>query len=88
MILSVSQLNNLIKGILDSEPMLSKLMVRGEVSQIKTVRGYCYFTIKDETASADCFCLETTTIPAVGRTVIVESTPSYITVNVRLIFYV
>lgn len=88
MILSVSQLNNLIKGILDSEPMLSKLMVRGEVSQIKTVRGYCYFTIKDETASADCFCLENKNIPAVGRTVIVECTPSYYTVNGRLSFYV
>lgn len=88
MIISVSQLNNLIKGILDSEAMLSRLKVRGEISQLKRTQGYCYFTIKDENASADCFCVESLKLPLVGESVIVECSPSYHTGYGRLSFYV
>lgn len=52
--LSVSELNNLIKNIFDSEEMLFNISVVGEISSYKITRGVAYFTIKDEMSSLNC----------------------------------
>src|ERR671919_27732 len=45
--LSVSELNELIKGTLESE--LDGLWVQGEISNFRVApSGHCYFTLKDD----------------------------------------
>lgn len=46
---TVTQVNNYIKGILDDDRLLSRLYVRGELSNYKRYpSGHHYFTLKDE----------------------------------------
>ena len=53
--LSVSELNNLIKGLLEQEPSLSNVCVRGELSNYKIYpSGHHYFTLKDSESSLRC----------------------------------
>lgn len=53
--LSVSELNNLIKGLLEQEPLLSNVCVRGELSNYKIYpSGHHYFTLKDSESSLRC----------------------------------
>ena len=52
--LSVSELNNIIKNIFESEEMLFNISVVGEISSFKITRGVAYFTIKDEFSSLNC----------------------------------
>ena len=48
-ILSVSQLNDYLKMLLDGDPVLSAVWVRGEISNFTVPRsGHLYFTLKDE----------------------------------------
>lgn len=50
--LSVSELTALIKTMLDGEPLLQRIYVRGELSNYKVYpSGHHYFTIKDEGAT-------------------------------------
>ena len=54
-ILTVTQLNTLIKELLESEPLLSNLSVRGELSNYKIYpSGHHYFTLKDRESSLRC----------------------------------
>lgn len=51
-IYSVSELNNYVKGILDSNEDLKYLFVEGEISNYKAhYSGHLYMTIKDETSA-------------------------------------
>ena len=51
-ILTVTQLNTLIKELLESEPLLSNICVRGELSNYKIYpSGHHYFTLKDRESS-------------------------------------
>lgn len=51
-ILTVSELNNLIKMLLENEPLLSNIAVRGELSNYKIyTSGHHYFSLKDEGGS-------------------------------------
>lgn len=46
---TVTELNTLIKGLLDSEPFLSDIFVKGEISNFKAhSSGHYYFSLKDE----------------------------------------
>ena len=48
-VLTVTQLNMLTKGIIDSNPLLGKVAIRGEISNLSTPgSGHIYFTLKDE----------------------------------------
>jgi len=50
--LTVSQLNEYVKYLLDSSPILSKIAVRGEISNFIFHRsGHMYFTLKDEASA-------------------------------------
>ncbi len=54
-ILSVSQVNQIIKSLLDSIPQLAGIYVRGEISNYKLYpSGHHYFTLKDETGAIRC----------------------------------
>ena len=54
-ILTVSELNNRIKSLIDSDPMLSEVCVRGELSNYKIYpSGHHYFTLKDSESSLRC----------------------------------
>lgn len=52
---SVSQLNEYIRSKLDSDPVLSAVTVRGEISNYKLYpSGHHYFTLKDESSALRC----------------------------------
>ncbi len=54
-VFAVSELNQLIKTILDSVPGLGSLYVRGEISNYKLYpSGHHYFTLKDESGAIRC----------------------------------
>ena len=53
--LTVTELNNAIKTLLDREPMLADVCVRGELSNYKIYpSGHHYFTLKDAESSLKC----------------------------------
>lgn len=53
--LTVSELNNLIKTLIDCEPLLNNVCVRGELSNYKIYpSGHHYFTLKDSESSLRC----------------------------------
>ena len=48
--LSVTEVNEYVKMILDGDRVMANLFVRGELSNFKAYSsGHCYFTLKDET---------------------------------------
>ena len=54
-ILSVGQINEYLKAKLDSDPRLSNIAIRGELSNYKVYpSGHHYFTLKDETGAMKC----------------------------------
>ena len=54
-ILSITQLNEYIRGKLDNDVLLNSIAVRGEISNYKVYpSGHHYFTLKDEAASLKC----------------------------------
>lgn len=53
--LSVSELNARIKGLIESDPVLGSVYVRGELSNYKVYpSGHHYFTLKDAESSLRC----------------------------------
>ena len=54
-VLSISQLNEYIRGKLDADPLLNQIAVRGEISNYKMYpSGHHYFTLKDEGGALKC----------------------------------
>ena len=54
-VLSISQLNEYIRGKLDTDPLLNGVAVRGEISNYKMYpSGHHYFTLKDESSQLKC----------------------------------
>ena len=54
-VLSITQLNEYIRGKLDDDALLNGIAVRGEISNYKVYpSGHHYFTLKDEGASLKC----------------------------------
>ena len=62
-IVSVTGLNNLIKAIIDSEPLLAGVCVRGELSNYKMYpSGHHYFTLKDQESSIRCVMFKSSAV--------------------------
>ena len=54
-VMSITQLNEYIRGKLDDDALLNGIAVRGEISNYKVYpSGHHYFTLKDEGASLKC----------------------------------
>ena len=54
-ILSITQLNEYIRGRMDADPLLTQVAVRGEISNYKMYpSGHHYFTLKDESGALKC----------------------------------
>jgi len=54
-VLSITQLNEYIRGRMDSDPFLNQVAVRGEISNYKLYpSGHHYFTLKDENSALKC----------------------------------
>lgn len=54
-ILSISQVNEYIRGKMDEDSLLCQVAVRGEISNYKLYpSGHHYFTLKDETSALKC----------------------------------
>ena len=54
-IFGVTEVNQLVKLLLDNEPMLGNLLVRGELSNYKMYpSGHHYFTLKDQEGALRC----------------------------------
>ena len=62
-ILSVTQINEYIRSVLDHEPLLSGVAIQGEISNYKVYpSGHHYFTLKDENASLKCVMFKSSAI--------------------------
>ena len=54
-VLSVTQINEYIRTVMDNNPMFSNLAIQGEISNYKVYpSGHHYFTLKDEGAALKC----------------------------------
>lgn len=54
-VLSISQINEYIRGKMDADALLNAVAVRGEISNYKMYpSGHHYFTLKDENAALKC----------------------------------
>ena len=54
-VLSITQLNEYIRGKLDADSLLNGVAVRGEISNYKLYpSGHHYFTLKDESSALKC----------------------------------
>lgn len=54
-VLSITQLNEYIRGRMENDPLLAQVAVRGEISNYKLYpSGHHYFTLKDESSALKC----------------------------------
>lgn len=54
-VFSVTELNHMVKHLLDGEPALQGIFVRGELSNYKIYpSGHHYFTLKDQEGALRC----------------------------------
>lgn len=59
-VLSITQINEYIRGKMDEDRLLLQLAVRGEISNYKMYpSGHHYFTMKDENAALKCVMFKT-----------------------------
>ena len=87
--LSVTQLNNYIKGVFDDELVLKDITVYGEVFECKPASGKTLFmTLKDEQTILNCVCFSGIYPPKTGDTVAVKGSVEYYSKGNRVSFVV
>ena len=60
-VLSITQINEYIRTLMDSDALLTGLAVRGEISNYKMYpSGHHYFTLKDEGGALKCVMFKET----------------------------
>ncbi len=84
--LSVTQLNNYIKGVFDDELILKNIAVFGEVYECSNSGGNLFFTLKDEDSILRCVRFGGGFVPAVGDTVTVVGSVDYYVKGNRVSF--
>lgn len=61
--LTVSEVNNYIKKILDNDYILNNLIIRGEISNLKYhSSGHVYFSLKDSSSKINCVMFKSSSI--------------------------
>lgn len=87
MTISVTQLGNFLKAMVDSEVLLYDLQVEGEVSNYRQSGEVVFFVLKDQNAQIDCFCYNPPkTKIAEGQQVIVFGKPNFYVKGGKLSF--
>lgn len=62
-ILSITQINEYIKTVIDADSLLAGIAVRGEISNYKVYpSGHHYFTLKDESAALKCVMFKSSAV--------------------------
>ncbi len=80
--ISVTELNNYIKGKFQGDEYLNNVLVKGEISNFKHhYTGHMYFTLKDENSLIKCIMFKTYTntlnfVPKDGMKVMILGTVS------------
>ena len=80
--LTVSEVNNYIKKILDNYFILNNLSVRGEISNLKYhSSGHIYFSLKDDNSKINCIMFKSKSydldfVLKEGMAITVSSRPS------------
>ncbi len=93
-ILSVTQLNEYVSGLLTFDPMLKRIGIRGEVSGFKRhSSGHLYFSLKDEASLIRCVCFRQDAqglgfLPADGMSVVASGSVALYTRDGAYQFYV
>ena len=93
-ILNVSELTAYIKDIFDSDPILSEIWVRGEISNfVRSSAGHIYFSLKAGHAQMKCVLFQRNArllsfIPGSGDAVVVHGNVSVYEANGQYQFYV
>ena len=89
MTISVTQLGNFLKAMVDSEVLLYDLNVEGEISNYRRNSEVAFFVLKDSNARIDCFCYNP---PAInleeGAQITVSGKPNYYVKGGKLSFLV
>ena len=76
--INISDLNNYIKSIIDENPYLRKVYLKGEISNFKNhTRGHLYFTLKDDSSRINAVMFQSSALrlaftPEDGMNVLVE----------------
>ena len=88
MTISVTQLNNYVRGIFEFDGVLGNLSVCGEITNVKRARDGWYFSLKDEGAAINCFCYANATEPVTGMVAVVEGQLNYFVKTGSVSFFV
>lgn len=81
-VITVSQLNRYVNLLLEADPVLSSLFVKGEISSLKKYpSGHLYFNLKDDKSTVSCVMFRTAAqglafIPLDGQKVILYAKAS------------
>lgn len=80
MIITVTQFNNFVRALLESEPMLGDLQVKGEVCNCRYSGAAVYFSLKDESCLVDCFAFASSLKEELkdGVTAVAKGRPNYL----------
>ena len=88
MTISVTQLNNYIRGLIDMDGVLGDLTVAGEVTNVKKYGSGYYFSLKDDGGAINCFCYNADKALEQGNMVIAEGALNYFVKNGSVSFFV
>lgn len=88
MTISVTQLNNYIRGLFDMDGVLGDLSVAGEVTNVKRYGSGYYFSLKDEGGAINCFCYNAEQALQQGNIVVAEGSLNYFVKNGSVSFFV
>ena len=75
--LQVSQINKIIKDIVDNEVILENVKVVGEISSFSVTRGTAYFVLKDSDSMLSCVMFNCRSNFNIGDSVVVEGSVKY-----------
>ena len=76
--ITISEINNYIKSIVDKDFFLNKVFIKGEISNFKNhTRGHLYFTLKDDNSRLSAVMFESSArnlsfVPEDGMSVLIE----------------